>query len=59
MTSDLAAIITAIGGVIGTLGGIYSYWCKYNQDTPGCIENTGQMLIIPKMRIYYFFCFLI
>lgn len=33
MTTDLASVITAIGGVLGTLGGIYSYWCKYNQDT--------------------------
>ena len=33
MSTDLASVITAIGGVLGTLGGIYSYWCKYNQDT--------------------------
>lgn len=30
---DWAAIITAIGGVIGAIGGIYAIWTKYNQDT--------------------------
>lgn len=30
---DWAAIITAIGGVIGAFGGIYAIWTKYNQDT--------------------------
>ena len=29
---DLAQVITAIGGVIGALGGIYALWTKYNQD---------------------------
>lgn len=30
---DWAAIITAVGGVIGAIGGIYAIWTKYNQDT--------------------------
>ena len=30
---DWAAIITAVGGVIGAFGGIYAIWTKYNQDT--------------------------
>lgn len=32
MEFDLAQVITAIGGVIGALGGIYALWIKYNQD---------------------------
>lgn len=32
MEFDLAQVITAIGGVIGALGGIYALWTKYNQD---------------------------
>lgn len=30
---DWAGIITAIGGVIGAIGGIYAMWVKYNQDS--------------------------
>lgn len=30
---DWANIITAIGGVIGAIGGIYAIWTKYNQDS--------------------------
>lgn len=30
---DWAAIITAVGGVIGAIGGIYAIWTKYNQET--------------------------
>jgi len=30
---DWAEIIVAVGGVIGAIGGIYSIWAKYNQDT--------------------------
>lgn len=30
---DWAAIITAVGGVIGAIGGIYAIWTKYNQDS--------------------------
>lgn len=32
MVFDLAQVITAIGGVIGAIGGIYALWTKYNQD---------------------------
>lgn len=30
---DWAEIIVAIGGLIGAIGGVYSVWTKYNQDT--------------------------
>lgn len=32
MEIDLASVITAIGGLIGAIGGIYSIWCKFNQE---------------------------
>lgn len=32
MEFDLAQVITAVGGLIGALGGIYALWTKYNQD---------------------------
>lgn len=32
MEMDLASVITAIGGLIGAIGGIYSIWCKFNQE---------------------------
>lgn len=32
MEVDLASVITAIGGLIGAVGGVYSYWCKFHQD---------------------------
>lgn len=30
---DWASIITALGGLVGAIGGIYAIWTKYNQDT--------------------------
>lgn len=30
---DWANIITAVGGVIGAIGGVYAIWTKYNQDS--------------------------
>lgn len=33
MEFDLASVITATGGLIGAIGGIYSIWAKFNQDT--------------------------
>lgn len=30
---DWAGIITAVGALIGALGGVYAIWTKYNQDT--------------------------
>ena len=32
MEIDLANVITAIGGLIGAVGGVYSIWTKFNQD---------------------------
>lgn len=29
---DWSGIITAIGGLIGAVGGIYSIWCKFHQE---------------------------
>lgn len=33
MEINVADIITALGGLIGAMGGIYAIWTKYHQDT--------------------------
>lgn len=43
---DWPAIITAIGGLIGAIGGVYSYWTKYNQDS----KNKRTEYEIEKLR---------
>lgn len=43
---DWAEIITAVGGLIGAIGGIYAIWTKYNQDT----KNKETDYKIEKMR---------
>ena len=32
MEIDIAQIITAFGGLIGAIGGVYAIWTKYNQE---------------------------
>lgn len=43
---DWAEIITAMGGFIGAIGGIYAIWTKYNQDT----KNKETDYKLEKMR---------
>ena len=43
---DWAEIITAVGGLIGAIGGVYAIWTKYNQDT----KNKETDYKIEKMR---------
>jgi hypothetical protein len=42
----MEGIITAIGGLIGAIGGIYAIWTKYNQDT----KNKETDYKLEKMR---------
>lgn len=46
MEFDLAQVITAIGGLIGAIGGIYAYWTKYNQEA----KNKKTEYEIEKLR---------
>lgn len=43
---DWAEIITAMGGFIGAIGGVYAIWTKYNQDT----KNKETDYKLEKMR---------
>ena len=48
MVFDLAQVITAIGGVIGAIGGIYALWTKYNQDAK---KNKKTEYEIEKLKV--------
>lgn len=43
---DIAEIILAVGSLIGAVGGVYSIWTKYNQDT----KNKRTDYEIDKLR---------
>lgn len=43
---DLAAVLTAVGGIIGAIGGIYGIYTKYMQDT----KNKKTDYEIEKLR---------
>lgn len=44
--TDWAGILTAIGSVIGAIGGVYAIWTKYNQDA----KNKRTDYEIEKLR---------